>query len=122
MNDNEKLVEELAGKIKTGEVQPWKAESVLLEEYNVSAPEYFRTAALSRRKCIEELTGHKFNYLELPEKPYMMQWRCPKDNSIWHLEARDTDTSCTQCGSVLEPYGTDEERFRPLVNNYIGGK
>ncbi|NOR65513.1 MAG: hypothetical protein GQ468_05800 [Candidatus Scalindua sp.] len=122
MNDNEKLVEELAGKIKTGEVQPWKAESVLLEEYNVSAPEYFRTAALSRRKCIEELTGHKFNYLELPEKPYMMQWRCPKDNSIWHLEARDTDTSCTQCGSALEPYGTDEERFRPLVNNYIGGK
>ncbi len=49
MNDNVKLVEELADKIKTGDVQPWKAESVLMEEYNVSAPEHFRTAALSRR-------------------------------------------------------------------------
>jgi hypothetical protein len=122
MNNNEKLVEDLASKIKAGEVQPWKAESVLVEEYNVSIPEHFQIAALSRRKCIEELTGHKFNYLELPEKPYLMQWRCPKDNSIWHLEARDTGTACTRCGSTLEPYGDDEDRFRPLVNNYIGGK
>jgi hypothetical protein len=122
MSDNENLVEEIAGKIKTGEIQPWKAESVLLEEYNASYPEHFRTAALSRRKCIEELTGYKFNYLELPEKPYLMQWLCPEDNSIWHLEARDTDTECTHCGSPLEPYGTEVERFRPLVNNYIGGK
>lgn len=122
MINNEKLVEELAGKIKTGEVQPWKTESVLLEEYNVSAPEHFRIAALSRRKCIEKLTGHEFNYLELPEKPYLMQWHCPKDNSIWHLEARDTETACTQCGSALEPYGTESDRYLPLVNNYIGGK
>ncbi|MBC8549866.1 MAG: hypothetical protein H8D23_09455, partial [Candidatus Brocadiales bacterium] len=50
MSDNNKLVEELAGKIKSGEVQPWKAESVLLEEYGVSAPEYFQIAVLSRRK------------------------------------------------------------------------
>jgi hypothetical protein len=122
MSEIENLVEEIAGKIKTGEVQPWKAESVLLEEYNASYPGQFRTAALCRRKNIEELTGHKFNYLELPEKPYLMQWRCPKDNSIWHLEARDIDTACTHCGSALEPYGTEADRFRPLVNNYIGGK
>jgi hypothetical protein len=122
MSDNESLVEEISGKIKTGEIQPWKTESVLLEEYDTSAPEHFRTAALSRRMCIEELTGHKFNYLELPDKPYLMQWRCPKDNSIWHLEARDTDTACTHCGSALEPYGDGADRFRPLVNNYIGGK
>ncbi len=122
MSNSETLVQELAGKIKTGEVQPWKAESVLLEEYNVSAPDHFRIAALSRRECIEELTGQKFNYLELPEEPYLLQWRCPKDNSIWHLEARDTDTVCTQCGSALESYGTESDRYRPLVNNYIGGK
>jgi hypothetical protein len=122
MSENENLVEVISGKIKTGEIQPWKAESVLLEEYNASSPEYFRTAALSRRRCIEELTGHKFNYLELPDKPYLMQWRCPNDNSIWHLEARDIDTTCTHCGSALEPYGTEADRFRPLVNNYIGGK
>jgi hypothetical protein len=122
MNDNEKLVVELAGKIKSGEVQPWKAESVLLEECGVTAPEHFLIAAQSRRKCIEELTGHTFTYLELPEKPYLMQWCCPSDNSIWQLEARDTDTVCTHCGSALEPYGTGEKRFLPLVNNYIGGK
>jgi len=122
VSENENLVEVISGKIKTGEIQPWKAESVLLEEYDASAPEHFRIAALSRRKCIEELTGHKFNYLELPEKPYLMQWLCPKDNSIWHLEARDSDTNCTQCGSALKPYGTESDRFRPLVNNYIGGK
>ena len=90
MNDNRKLVEELAGKIKSGDVQPWKAETVLLEEYGVSAPDHFQIAALSRRECIEELTGQKFNYLELPEKPYLLQWHCPKDNSIWQLEARET--------------------------------
>jgi len=78
MNDNRKLVEELAGKIKSGDVQPWKAEAVLLEEYGVSAPDHFLIAALSRRECIEKLTGIKFNYLELPEKPYLLQWRCPE--------------------------------------------
>ena len=112
-HDEVNLVEELAGKIKAGEVQPWKAESVLVEEYNVSAPEHFQIAALSRRKCIEELTGFKFNYLELPEQPYLMQWRCPKDNSIWHLEARDTDTACTHCGSELEPLEPNPIDFCP---------
>ncbi len=121
MSNDETLTDVIAGKIRSGEVQPWKAESVLLEEYNVSSPEHFRIAALSRRKCIEELTGHDFKYLGLPEKPYLMQWRCPNDNSIWHLEARDADTNCTQCGSSLEPYGAESDRFRPLVNNYIGG-
>ena len=122
MNDNNNIVEEIAGKIKSGDVQPWKAESVLLEEYNIGPPDHFRIAALSRRKNIEDMTGHKFNYLELPEKPYLMQWRCPKDNSIWHLEARDTDTACTSCGSALEPYGTGANRYLPLANNYVGGR
>lgn len=122
MDNYETLTDEIAGKIKSGEIQPWKVESVLFEEYKVSPPEYFRIAALSRRKCIEALTGHKFKYLELPEKPFLMQWRCPKDNTIWHLEARDTYTNCTYCGSSLEAYGNDVDRFRPLVNNYIGGR
>ncbi len=121
MIDKGKIVEEIVGKIRTGDVQPWKTESVLLEEYGVKAPEQYRIAALSRRRVIEEFTGHTFNYLELPEKPYLMQWRCPKDKSIWHIEARDKETVCTRCGSALEPYGEDEERFRPLANNYVGG-
>ncbi len=122
MSNNEALIDVIVDKIKSGEIQPWKVESILLEEYKVLPPEHFRIAALSRRKCIEEFTGHKFKYLELPEKPYLMQWRCPKDDTIWHLEARDTNTNCTCCGSSLEPYGIDADRFRPLVNNYIGGK
>ncbi len=122
MSNNDTLVDIISDKIKSGEIQPWKVESVLLEEYKACSPEHFRIAALSRRKCIEGLTGHKFKYLDLPEKPYLMQWRCPKDNTIWHLEARDTNTNCTLCGSSMEPYGADAERFRPLVNNYIGGK
>ncbi len=121
MNNNEKLIEELADKIKSGDVQPWKAESVLLEEYGVTAPEQFQIAALSRRKCIEELTGNTFNYLKMPDKPYLLQWRCPKDNSVLHLEARDSDTTCNNCGSILEPYGNKDDRYLPLVNNYIGG-
>ncbi|MDR4507287.1 MAG: hypothetical protein MRJ65_03450 [Candidatus Brocadiaceae bacterium] len=122
MNDKEKIVEELAERIKTGEIQPWKAESTLLEEYQMSSPEHFRMASLGRRRFVEGLTSIKFNYLELPEKPYLMQWKCPKDNSIWHLEARDEDTACSYCGSLLEPYENGSKRFLPLANNYIGGK
>lgn len=122
MGSKEDLVGEIADKIKRGEVQPWKTETVLLEEYGASSPEHFRTAALIRRRHIEELTDYKFNYLELPENPYMMKWRCPEDKSIWHLEERDTDIVCTRCGSALEPYGKGAERFLPLVNNYVGGK
>ncbi|MDR4506303.1 MAG: hypothetical protein MRK01_16145 [Candidatus Scalindua sp.] len=121
MSDKGKIREEIAEKIKTGEVQPWKAESVLVEEYGMKGPEQYRMAAMIRRRVIEELTGYTFNYLELPEQPYLMQWRCPKDRSVWHLEARDQDTLCTRCGTSLEPYGTSEMRYRPLANNYIGG-
>ena len=122
MSNREKQVAEIAGRIATGEVQPWKTESLLLEEYAVSPPEHYLLAALSRRKLIEELTGCNFNYLELPDKPYLMKWRCPKDDSIWHLEARDTDTVCSYCASALEPYGTDAGRFLPLAANYVGGR
>ncbi len=122
MSNKENIVEEIAGKIKTGAVHPWKTESVLIEEYDMESPEHFRIAALSRRKLIEELTGHKFNYLELPDKPYITNWRCPKDNANWHLEAEDTDRVCLYCGTGLEPHGAGAKRFLPLAANYIGGK
>ena len=122
MNDNEKIIDEMAGKIKTGEVQPWKVESALIKDYKIKSPDHFYIAAVCRRKNIEELTGHKFNYIELPEKPYLIQYRCPKDKSIWHLEARDTDTICTYCGTTLEPYETEAENFLQLAGNYIGGR
>ena len=123
MNPNkEKMVDEVANRIATGDVQPWKAEEFLLKECGIISPEHYRLAALSRRKLIGDLTGYQFNYLEMPDKPYFVKWRCPKDGSIWHLEARDMDTVCSYCRSVLEPYGTGAERFLPLAANYVGGR
>ena len=89
---NKKIVDEVANKIVTGDIQPWKVEKLLLKEYKITSPEQYRLAALSRRKVIGDSTGYQFNYLEMPDKPYLMKWRCPKDGSIWHLEARDMDT------------------------------
>ena len=120
--NREELVAEIAGRIATGEVQAWKVEELLLGKYGISSPEQYHLAALSRRRLIEGLTGYKFNYIELSDKPYFMRWRCPKDNSIWHLEATDMDTVCSYCGSALEPHGTDADRFLPLAASYIGGR
>ena len=98
MNSNdEKIVDKVANKIASGDVQPWKVETLLLKEYGIVSPKHYCLAALSRRKVIEDLTGHQFNYLEIPDKPYFVKWRCPKDGSIWHLEARDKDTICYYC-------------------------
>jgi hypothetical protein len=120
-SDNEKIVEEIKRRILAGDIQPWKTEELLVEEYGITSPDQYLLAAQIRRKVIEELTGHRFNYLEMPVKPYLVKWRCPKDLSIWHLEARDRDTICSYCGSVLEPYGVDAERYLPLAVNYVGG-
>ena len=87
MDNQEQLINDIAENIKTGQVQPWKAESVLLEEYGIVSPEHFRVAALARRKVIEHLTGQEFRHLELPDRPYLMKWRCPNDNAEWHLAA-----------------------------------
>ncbi len=122
MDNQEQLVNDVAEKIKAGQVQPWKAESLLLDEYGMASPEHFRVAALCRRKVIEDLAGHEFRHLELPDKPYLMKWRCPHDDAEWHLSAFDMDTTCAYCGGDLEPLGTDAKRFLPLVNNYIGGR
>jgi hypothetical protein len=123
MNPNdEMMVDEIVNKILSGDVQPWKVEALLMKEYGVASPKHYFLAALSRRKVIGGLTGHQFNYLEMPDDPYLVKWRCPKDNSIWYLEARDKDTICSYCGTVLEPHGTIGERFLPLVANYVGGR
>ena len=116
-----RIVDEVANRIAAGDVQPWKAEAFLLKEYEVIPPEHYYLAVLIRRKLISDLTGYDFNYLEMPDKPYIMKWRCPNDGSIWLLEARDRDTFCSSCGSALEPYGSQGERFLPLAVNYIGG-
>ena len=120
--NNEKIVNEIANKIASGDIQPWKVETLLVKEYGIVSPNHYSLAALCRRKAIGDFTGYQFNYLEIPDKPYLVKWHCPQDGSIWHLEARDQDTICSYCGTDLEPYGTNKERFLPLVVNYVGGR
>lgn len=122
MGNKEEMVDKVAEQIRAGEIQPWKVESALEEEHGIGSPDVYEAAALCRRRFVERLTGYEFKYIELPEKPYMMQWICPKDGSIWHLEARDEDTVCTYCGSALERHGEGDKGYRALVNNYVGGK
>jgi len=121
MKNKDEIIDEVVKGVTGGKIQPWKIETLLSEEYNVDAPENFHLAALCRRKLIEVFTGHKFNHIDLQDKPYIIKWQCPKDNSIWHLEARDSDTTCSYCGSSLKPFGTESDRTLPLVANYIGG-
>ena len=80
-----RIVDEVANRIAAGDVQPWKAEAFLLKEYEIIPPEHYYLAVLIRRKLISDLTGYDFNYLEMPDKPYIMKWRCPNDGSIWLL-------------------------------------
>ena len=120
--NDEKIINAVSKKILTGDIQSWKVEKILLQDYNVTYPNQYTIATVCRRKVIEELTTHQFKYLEIPDKPYLMKWSCPKDGSIYHLEARDADTICSYCGSKLQPYGPDGDRYMPLAVNYIGGK
>jgi hypothetical protein len=123
MNINDKkILKDVKNKITSGEVQPWKIEKLLLEKYGIVQPKNYRLATIIRRKILEDLTGHQFKYLEMPEEPYHVKWRCPKDKSIWFLESRDKYTICSICGSMLEPYDNSKERFMPLSSNYIGGR
>ncbi len=121
MKDKEEIIDAVVQGVTDGKIQPWKIEALLSEEYSVNIPANYQLAALCRRRLIENLTGHKFNHIDLPDKPYLMQWQCPKDKSIWHIEARDTYTTCSYCGSSLAPFGTEPGRSLPLVANYIGG-
>jgi hypothetical protein len=123
MNLNDKkIINAVSKKILSGDIQPWKVENILLQEYNVTYPKQYTLAIICRRKAIEKLTTHQLKYLEIPKKPYLMKWSCPKDGSIYHLEARDVDTLCSYCGSKLQPYGTGEDRYMPLAVNYVGGR
>ena len=56
----------------------------------------------------------------MPEKPYHVAYKCPQDNTLWTLASGDTNENCSLCGSPLKIL-PEEERHKPLVNNYIGG-
>jgi hypothetical protein len=111
-------IEACIERLKQGSLPPWKVEDELVSGFGIEPPENFRIAAQCRRGFLEEVTGEGFRYIELPEKPYKAKWRCPKDDLVWELDARDEYLSCSLCGGQLDPL----DGFGPLVSNYVGGQ
>jgi hypothetical protein len=119
MMNFENTAKKMAEMMHKGEIVPWKAEQVAQEE-GLSTPDNIAVAAMARRMFIEEKSGYKFCHIVLPEKPYQIAYRCPKDRTLWTLAADDNDVNCGLCGTSLEILD-DENRYSPFVNNYIGG-
>lgn len=117
--DRAAIVKKLSEQLITGELKPWNAEQAALDE-GLPNPDNLTAAVEARRLFVEEQSGHKFHHLVMPEKPYHVAYRCPKDNTLWTLAAGDVNEKCSLCGSDLEML-PEAERHKQLVNNYIGG-
>jgi hypothetical protein len=111
------IIDACVQRLLAGQLPPWKVETEIVESHGLPPPKNFRLAALSRRKFIEETTGQTFKFIEVPERPYKVQHKCPSCNFVWEIDARDTDLRCSICGSALESL----DQFGPLVSNYVGG-
>ncbi|MCP4633512.1 MAG: hypothetical protein GY855_11345, partial [candidate division Zixibacteria bacterium] len=105
--------------LKNGDIPPWKAESYLTDEYNLSPPDNYFHAAVIRRSFLEEISDEKFKYLPLPEKPYLVNYYCEKCNIDYQLAGYDEVTSCSICGEKLNI--SNPLKTFPLTANYIGG-
>jgi hypothetical protein len=101
-------------------LQPWKAEEAAFES-GIPIPDNYSVAARARRAFIAEKSGVSFQHITLPEKPYLIEYLCPKDKSRWWLAAYDTYVCCGMCGADLEILSDEGKRYKPLVQNYIGG-
>lgn len=117
--NSEDITKSIADMIHNGKIVPWKAEQAA-SEAGVSVPENIAVAAKARRLFIEAKSGNQFCHIVLPEKPYQIAYRCPKDGTLWTLAADDTYLCCGLCGTSLDLV-EEKKRFSPLVNNYIGG-
>lgn len=114
------VVKKITEKLIKGEIPPWRAESEAKKE-GIPIPENITAGTMARRGFVEEKSGHKLKHIVLPEKPYHIAYRCPNDGTSWTLAADDTYISCGLCGTALEVLEDENERYKPLVNNYIGG-
>jgi hypothetical protein len=118
--NREDAAKKITESLLKGEIAPWKAEDVAQNE-GVPAPDNIIAAAMARRTFVEEMSGHKFHHIVLPEKPYYIGYRCPNEGNLWWLDAHDSDVRCGMCATPLEMLEEDEGRYNSLVNNYIGG-
>jgi hypothetical protein len=118
--DIEIAIDQILTALLKGEVPPWKLED-LAQEMGFQPPNNITVAVKARRAFVEHKSGHKLHHLVLPEKPYKVEYRCPKDKSLWSLAADDTYMRCGFCDTPLEMLPEAEMRYKPLVQNYIGG-
>ncbi len=112
------MIEACISRLTQGSLPPWKVEDELVSGYGIAPPEHFRVAAHCRRSFLEQVTGEKFHFIDLPGKPYKTRWHCPCDDLVWELDARDKNHTCSLCGGGLEPL----DECSPLVSNYVGGE
>lgn len=118
--DHESAVDQIKTGLLKGEVPPWKLEDLALE-MGFQPPDNITVAVKARRAFVEHKSGHKLHHLVLPERPYKVEYSCPNDKTLWSLAADDTYTRCGFCDTPLEMLPEDEMRYKPLVQNYIGG-
>ncbi len=118
--DHADLARKLADQLLAGQLQPWRAEDAALEA-GAATPDNFRIGALARRRFLEDKSGVKLRHLVLPDKPYSIEYNCPRDHTHWILAANDTFSRCGLCGTPLEPRVPGKTSYLPLVNNYVGG-
>ena len=116
--DKDEVVTLLRDALLDGRLQPWKAEEAAMEE-GIPVPDNFAVAVLARRAFVAEKSGVSFQHIALPEKPYLIEYRCPKDGSRWWLAAGDTYVCCGMCGTELELLRDEGDRYKPLVEQYF---
>ena len=117
--ERDDIVKKIKDALIKGEIPPWKTEDEVKKQ-GIPTPENIVVAAMARRAFVEEKSGHKFYHIVLPENPYHIGYRCPKDGTLWTLAADDTYVRCGMCATPLQVL-EENERYKPLVNNYIGG-
>jgi hypothetical protein len=114
------IAKKISEQIIKGEIAPWKTEEAALEA-GLQPPEHLVVGTLARRLFLEEKSGIKLNHLVMPDKPYSIEYRCPRDGSHWILAADDAFCRCGMCDTPLVPLVAGKISYQPLVNNYIGG-
>ena len=115
----EDTIKKIRDLLLTGKTAPWKAEDIALEK-GIPSPENITVGTLARRAFVEEKSGYRFEHIVIPEQPYHIGYRCPRDGTLWTLAAQDRYTRCGLCDTPLEMID-ESERYQRLVNNYIGG-
>lgn len=112
-----KATDECVELLKSGKLPPWRVEDELVSTYQLLPPDNFMLAARCRRKFIEEITGEKFSWIRISEKPYKNRYFCRKDDLTFELDARDRYVRCPLCRGKMMDLG----EFAPLVASYVGG-